>query len=72
MAPLMEQIKIIHFTDGLTDTNQEGMTSVHADDPVNPGQVVQGVLKQNQVHGGLVIVVLLQDLRYAKTKLSHR
>ena len=43
----------------LTDTNEKGMTSIQTDDPVNSGQVVQGVLKEHKIHRGLVVIVLL-------------
>lgn len=47
--------------------HQQGVAAVYADDAVNSGQVLQGVVKQNQLHLRLRLVVLLQDLLQART-----
>ena len=47
---------------GAANPHQQGVAAVHPDDAVHSCQVLQGVVKQNQFHLGLVLIVLLQDL----------
>lgn len=44
------------------DAHQQGVAAVHADDAVHAGQVLQGVIKEHQVHLGVALVVFLQNL----------
>ncbi len=53
-----------------TYTNQQRMTTVHSDDAVNDGQVLQSIIKKHQVHSGLIFIKLLQDLLQGSEKKS--
>lgn len=48
---------------GPAHTDQEGMTTVHSQDTVDPGQMVQGIVEENKVHRGVVFIVLFQNLQ---------
>ncbi len=51
-----------------TYANQQRMTTVHSDDAVNDGQVLQSIIKKHQVHSGLIFIKLLQDLLQGSEK----
>ena len=43
----------------LTNSNKKGVSLVHSDDAMYPGQMVQGIVKENQVHWGVAVIILL-------------
>lgn len=57
---------------GAANPHQQGVAAVHPDDAVHSCQVLQGVVKQNQFHLGLVLIVLLQDLLQSIDRLATR
>ncbi len=46
-----------------TNAHEEGVALVHPDNPMDPGQVLQSIVKEYQIHWLVGLIVLLQDLR---------
>lgn len=51
-----------------THPNQKGMSAVHTDNAMDSGQVLQCIVKQNQIHSGLEFIIFLKNL-LQQTKL---
>ncbi len=45
-----------------TNSHEEGVALIHPDDPVDPRQVLKGIIEEDQVHLLVVLIVLLKDL----------
>lgn len=43
-------------------TNQQGVALVHPDHTMNAGQVFQRIVKQDQIHWSVTLIVILQNL----------
>ena len=43
-------------------SHEEGVTLRHAEDAMDAGQVVKGIVKQHHLHRGVVLIIVLQNL----------
>lgn len=55
-----------------TDTDQQGVTLRHSEHAMNSGEMVQGVIKKNQIHRRLTLVVLFKNLGKINKQTSFR
>lgn len=51
---------------GAPDAHQQGVATVQANDAVHAGQMLQGVVEEHQVHLGVALIVLLEELLNGK------
>ena len=55
---------------GAPDPDQQGMASVHSDDAVRAGQVLQSIVEENQVHFGVAFIILFKDFLNFRPKIK--
>ena len=51
------------------DSDQQGVASAHSNDAVHTGQVLQSVVKENQVHFGVAFIILFKDFLNFRPKI---